>query len=150
MTRNSQGPGMRAHVRLLAAAFTVLVVAGCGGGGGGGGGNGGNDPTVTITASPDTITLGQSTTLDWTASSGTSCTASDGWSGTKTATGSESVTPTATGTTTYTLSCTGGVYSGSGSAEKVCSRNASLAVTRVPSNVRDHPNSIDHTPADGS
>ena len=48
------------------------------------------------------------TTLTWTVSGATSCTASGDWSGAKSATGgSEYVTPATAGTKTYTLSCTG-------------------------------------------
>lgn len=64
------------------------------------------DLTVNLSASPATITVGQSSTLSWTSTNATSCTASGGWSGTKATSGNQSVTPTST--TTYTLGCTGG------------------------------------------
>jgi uncharacterized protein (TIGR03118 family) len=116
------------HLRLLArsavfatitrplavgALFSALVVAGCGGGGdgnGGGGDNGGGSPTLSLSASPSTITLGEDTTLTWNSSSGTSCTASGGWTGNKGASGSETVTPDTVGAVTYTLTCSGGIY----------------------------------------
>jgi hypothetical protein len=61
---------------------------------------------VTLTAQPASITTGGSATLTWTASQANACTASGGWSGSKSATGgTETVTPTAT--TTYTLRCVG-------------------------------------------
>jgi hypothetical protein len=62
-------------------------------------------PTVTLTADPATITSGQSSTLTWSSTGATTCTASGGWAGTKTTSGTQSVSPT--GTTTYTLACTG-------------------------------------------
>ncbi len=62
-------------------------------------------PTVTISASPSTITSGSPSTLAWSSTNATSCTASNGWTGTKGTSGSLSVTPTAN--TTYTLTCTG-------------------------------------------
>jgi hypothetical protein len=62
-------------------------------------------PTLTFSASPTTINSGQSSTLSWSATNATSCTASGGWTGTKSTAGSQSVSPTAT--TTYTLACTG-------------------------------------------
>jgi len=63
------------------------------------------EPTVTLTASPTTISSGQSTTLTWTSTNATSCTAFEGWSGTKPTSGTASVSPTVT--TTYQLDCTG-------------------------------------------
>jgi subtilisin family serine protease len=61
-------------------------------------------PTLTLASS--TITMGNSTTLTWSAYNVTSCTASGSWSGTQKASGSLTVTPAATGTDTYTLACT--------------------------------------------
>lgn len=55
--------------------------------------------------------------MTWSSNSGTSCTASGGWSGSLAASGTQTVTPTAAGTDTFSLSCTGGAYgAGSGSA----------------------------------
>ena len=62
-------------------------------------------PVVTLAASPTLVGPGNSSTLTWTVSGATSCTASGGWSGAKSATGgSEAVSPSAT--TVYTLTCT--------------------------------------------
>ncbi len=65
------------------------------------------NPTVTLTANPTSITSGNSSTLSWTSQNATNCTASNGWTGTKTLTGTLPVSPTVT--TTYTLTCTGAV-----------------------------------------
>ncbi|TLY42810.1 MAG: hypothetical protein E6K59_08050, partial [Nitrospirae bacterium] len=62
-------------------------------------------PTLSFSASPTSITSGQSSTLSWSSTNATSCTASNGWTGTKAISGTQAVTPTAT--TTYTLACTG-------------------------------------------
>lgn len=62
-------------------------------------------PVVTISASPNSISAGQSSTITWSSTNATSCTASGGWSGTKGTSGTQSVSPT--NTTTYTLACTG-------------------------------------------
>jgi Protein of unknown function (DUF4038)/Putative collagen-binding domain of a collagenase len=62
-------------------------------------------PTVALTASPDTIAAGQTSTLTWTSTDATGCTAGGGWSGSRATSGSANVTPDST--TTYTLSCTG-------------------------------------------
>jgi hypothetical protein len=61
-------------------------------------------PGLTLAAS--TITVGNSTTLTWSALNVTSCTASGSWSGTQKTSGSLTITPTAAGTDSYTLTCT--------------------------------------------
>ena len=62
-------------------------------------------PTLALSASPTSITSGQSATLSWTSANATSCSGSGGWTGSKSLSGSQSVTPTTS--TTYSLSCTG-------------------------------------------
>ena len=71
-------------------------------------------PAVTITANPATINAGSASTLTWTSSNATACTASGGWSGGQSTSGTLSVAPAAT--TTYALSCTGSGGSAAGSA----------------------------------
>ncbi|HSW79219.1 MAG TPA: hypothetical protein VLG47_00395 [Candidatus Saccharimonadales bacterium] len=63
-------------------------------------------PSVNVSAAPPTITSGQSSTITWSSSGATSCsaTAPAGFSISGTS-GSTSVSPTST--TTYTISCTG-------------------------------------------
>jgi hypothetical protein len=73
-------------------------------------------PTVTLTAAPTTLTLGQSSTLTWSSSNATACTASSGWSGSESLSGTQSVTPAAVGTAVYVLSCSGAGGSVSASA----------------------------------
>ena len=63
-------------------------------------------PTVTLAATPSSIAHGGASTLTWSSTNATSCTASGGWSGTKATGGSQSTGPL-TATTTYSLSCTG-------------------------------------------
>jgi hypothetical protein len=76
-------------------------------------------PTVTLTATPPSISSGGSSTLTWTTTkSPTSCTASGGWTGSKaTTSGSESVSPTST--TSYTITCSKSGYSDVSSAATV-------------------------------
>jgi hypothetical protein len=62
-------------------------------------------PTVSVDADPLSITTGQFSTISWSSTDATSCSASGGWSGTKVTSGSEVVYPTAN--TTYSLTCTG-------------------------------------------
>jgi hypothetical protein len=63
-------------------------------------------PTVTLSASPASVESGASSTLSWSATNATSCTASGGWSGAKATSGNQS-TGTLSATTSFTLSCTG-------------------------------------------
>ena len=62
-------------------------------------------PSVTLTASPSTVSPGSSSTLSWDSSNADSCVASGAWSGPRGLSGSTTVTPSST--STYTLSCTG-------------------------------------------
>src|ERR1700688_4131430 len=118
----------RAALCSVTGILCGLIVAGCGGGGGyGGGGSSMNPPaTVSVVVKPTTISLGQSAVVTWTSNTGTSCTASGGWSGTLAASGSQTVTPTATGTDTFTLNCTGGSYGG-GKGSATLTVNAATA-----------------------
>jgi len=63
-------------------------------------------PTVSLVASPTSVSSGSAATLTWSSINATSCSASGGWSGTKAINGSEG-TSTLTQNSTYTLSCTG-------------------------------------------
>ena len=64
-------------------------------------------PSITFTANPASITAGNSSTLQWTATNATSCSATSpaGWTSSTSTSGSQSVSPGST--TTYQLSCTG-------------------------------------------
>lgn len=71
-------------------------------------------PTVSLSASPSTVTTNGTSTLNWSSTNATSCSASGGWSGTKSISGSQGVGPL-TANTTYTLACTGAGGSNSSS-----------------------------------
>lgn len=62
-------------------------------------------PALTFSASPTTISVGQSATLSWSSTDTMSCVASGAWSGSRALSGSESVNPTET--SIYTLNCAG-------------------------------------------
>jgi hypothetical protein len=64
-------------------------------------------PTVTLAASPTSLTVGASSTLTWSSTNATACTASGAWTGSEATGSSASETPSAAGTATYTLTCTG-------------------------------------------
>jgi hypothetical protein len=63
-------------------------------------------PIVSISASPTSISTGQSSTLSWVSSNTTSCSASGSWDGDKPLSGSQVVTPTVT--SNYVITCLGG------------------------------------------
>ena len=63
-------------------------------------------PTVSIAANPTSVSSGGSSTLTWSSTDATSCTASGGWSGSKATSGTQSLS-NLTSTATYTLTCTG-------------------------------------------
>lgn len=72
-------------------------------------------PTVTLTATPPSVTTGSSTNLTWMSTNATTCTASGGWTGTKATSGSE-VSAALVANTSFTLSCTGAGGTASASA----------------------------------
>lgn len=103
------------NTRNIAVLLTAMIaVAGCGGGGG-------TStplpvaptpvvtpaPTVTLALSQSKVSLGSSSTVTWSSTNATSCTASGAWSGTQAISGTSPQTPTASGALTYTLTCTG-------------------------------------------
>ena len=106
--------GKRALFGGLSGLVGALILSGCGGS------KMVSSPVVNptpamvaLSASPTTITAGQSVTLTWSASAGTTCTATGAWSGTEASSGTMSVTPTATsGSTSFNLGCTGGGFTG--------------------------------------
>lgn len=63
-------------------------------------------PFVNLSASPTSVAYGGSSTLNWSSGNVTSCSASGGWSGSKTTSGTQTIT-NLTSTATYTLTCTG-------------------------------------------
>lgn len=90
-------------------------------------------PTVTFSANPSTINAGQSSRLTWSSTNATGCTASGGWSGARTTSGSQDVTPA--NTTTYTLTCIGpgGNASASTTVTVTPSGGVTLTFTADPS-----------------
>jgi hypothetical protein len=72
-------------------------------------------PTVSLSASPTTVSSGQSSTLTWSSTNATGCNASGAWSGSKATSGSAS-TGALNQTSTYTMTCTNGTASATASA----------------------------------
>jgi hypothetical protein len=73
---------------------------------GGGGSSTPPAPTATLTAAKTAVNHGEDTTLTWSSTNATSCTASGGWSGSLAASGSQS-TGALTAAADFTLTCTG-------------------------------------------
>ena len=64
-------------------------------------------PTAVLTSASSTAIAGNSTTLTWSSTDATGCTASGAWNGAKSASGTETVTLAAVGSANFTLTCTG-------------------------------------------
>jgi hypothetical protein len=79
--------------------------------------------TVTLSASPTSITSGNSSTITWSSTNATACTASGAWSGTRATSGTTIASPTAN--STYTLTC-------SGANTTPVANSISIAVTAPP------------------
>ncbi len=94
-------------------------------------------PTVDLSANPLSVNVGGSATLSWSTSNATSCSASGGWSGTKSTQGSQTIASLNVATT-FTLSCTGAGGSGSDSVSvqvAVPPPPAVVNLTATPANI---------------
>ena len=98
---------LRAKTLLLVPVLALAVTA-CGGGAveGSQSQGGGIAPAVSLAATPLSVTSGGSSTLTWSSTNATSCTASGAWSGAKATSGSQSTGPL-TASSSFTLTCTG-------------------------------------------
>jgi hypothetical protein len=116
------------NIKSIPLLAIVSLITACGGGGSGGtdvagalitaggttgGGNSGNTttPTVSLSASTYEIVAGDKTTLTWSSSDASSCTASGSWSGSKSLSGSESITLDSYGDFTFSIDCSGATAS---------------------------------------
>ncbi len=95
--------------RNLFITISLFLIASCGGGGGGGGSTPTPPttpaPTVNLSAEPTSVVLESTSTLTWSSTNATSCSAS--WTSQTGTSGSEAVTITAVGDNTFSISCTG-------------------------------------------
>lgn len=64
------------------------------------------EPTISLSANPQSVTEGGSTTLTWSSSNANSCTAGGAWSGSKSASGSETVGPL-NSDSQFSITCSG-------------------------------------------
>jgi len=104
------------HLYLIVSTF---ILASCGGGGGGGGGGSTPTtpttpaPTVNLSADPTSVLLESTSTLTWSSTNATSCSAS--WTSQTGTSGSEAVTITSAGSNSFSITCSGAGGSGSAS-----------------------------------
>ena len=91
-------------------------------------------PTATLSASPDTIDNGQSSTLTWSSTSATSCTAAGGFSTGGATSGSVSVGPLSS-TQNYQISCTGTGGSVNSNVATVTVLTPTVTISAVPNRV---------------
>ena len=104
----------------ISFSLSFLLIISCGGGGGGGSAPAPtpsapvNPPiSITISSSLTSPLIGDETTLTWSTSNATSCSATGSWSGDKGTSGSETLKLTISGNITFGLSCTSSSLSGS-------------------------------------
>ena len=83
-------------------------------------------PTATLTAKPTVVVAGGTSTLTWSSTNATACTASGGWSGARASSGTQ-VTGAITTTTLYSLTC-----SGAGGTSSVAAATVTVAAAVIP------------------
>ncbi len=85
-------------------------------------------PTITLAAGAAGVVTGGTTTLTWSSTNATACSATGGWTGVQPTSGT-ATTPAATATQTYGLTCTGPGGTGTASVQVSLTNAASFAVT---------------------
>ncbi len=99
-------------------------------------------PTLSISASPTSVTKGGSSTLTWSSTNATSCTASGAWSGGKSTSGSQTITNLQS-SGTYKLTCTGAGGSTAHSVSiSVTTPTSTQTTTSTPASTSSGSNSI--------
>jgi serralysin len=95
--------------KLLPITFSILFIVSCGGGGGGGGGSPTTPstpaPTVNLSAEPTSVLLESTSTLIWSSTNASSCSAS--WTTQTSTFGSRTVTITTAGNNSFSMTCSG-------------------------------------------
>ena len=95
--------------KFFIALTLSLALSACGGGGSSGandrGGNTTTPATASISANPTTVMVDESTTITWSSTNASSCTASGAWSGDKSTSGTESIVMNDFGEQSFTLTC---------------------------------------------
>lgn len=94
--------------KILNSIIPFIFIASCGGGGGGGSSPPPAipGPSISFSATSSSASNGDAVTINWSSTNSSSCTASGGWSGGKSTSGSEDVNISA-GENTFTIQCSG-------------------------------------------
>ena len=90
-------------------------------------------PTVVLSANPSTVTPGATSTLSWSSTNTTACTASGSWNGSKPTGGSEQ-TMALTATSTFSLACSGVAGAANASTAVNVAGAGSISGLNFPSN----------------
>ena len=99
------------NIKGIPLLLIVSLITACGGGGGSTGNSDNTTASVSLSASKISITEGDKTTLTWSSSNASSCTASGSWSGGKSLSGSENITLDNYGDYTFSIDCSGATAS---------------------------------------
>ena len=93
-------------------------------------------PTISLSASPTTVTMNGSTTINWSSKRASDCTALGDWSGSKATSGSQTIGPLTTDST-FNLSCSGvgGSINESISITVAASATPSVTLSASPSSL---------------
>lgn len=118
--------------RAFIAVSGTCLLASCGGGGGSSGSPSTLAPTVALDAEPATVPYQASSTLTWSSTNATSCTASGDWSGSEDMSGSKFFDDL-TSDASYTLSCSGA--GGAVSKTVTVTVGPDLSFTANPTNI---------------
>ena len=97
-------------MKKILVVVSSFILASCGGGGGGGSDGGGGtpnapSPTITLSAEPALVLLNSTSTLPWSSTNSTACSAS--WTNKTSSSGSEEVTISTAGDISYSITCNG-------------------------------------------
>ena len=108
------------------ALLSLFFIASCGGGGGGGGNDGSTTPAtpspiVNLSAEPTSVLLGNTSTLTWSSTNASSCSAN--WTSSTSTSGSETLTISEPGNNNFSISCSGSGGSSSASVSVEGYRN---------------------------
>jgi hypothetical protein len=85
--------------------------------------------TPTLNLASGSISVGSSTTLTWSSTNTTGCTASGSWSGPLASSGSQTITPSAAGSDAYSLACANAAGSSANATATLTVNAASTATT---------------------